>query len=307
VVGLARIGTGGLMHATDRSSIARAESDNFRRRVAINGIATGLMVLCALIVLVPLFIVAGYVLQQGWSSLIGHFPSVFTTDSGQNQLLDGLKGTALLVAFASAIGLPIGILSGIYLAEFGRNRFGDTVRFVTDVIAGLPSIVAGIVANTVLVATTHTYSVFAGALALGLLMFPTVTRTTEGVIRLVPDNLREGGLALGVTRWRTIVSIIVPSALGGIITGVILGIARVAGETAPLIFTVFGNTYGYQGLNQPLAALPLQIYTFIFSPPDDPATDYQYAFAGVMLLFLFVVTLNLLARFFAARQSIGRR
>ena len=295
------------MHATDRSSIARAESDNFRRRVAINGIATGLMVLCALIVLVPLFIVAGYVLQQGWSSLIGHFPSVFTTASGQNQLLDGLKGTALLVAFASAIGLPIGILSGIYLAEFGRNRLGDTVRFVTDVIAGLPSIVAGIVANTVLVATTHTYSVFAGALALGLLMFPTVTRTTEGVIRLVPDNLREGGLALGVTRWRTIVSIIVPSALGGIITGVILGIARVAGETAPLIFTVFGNTYGYQGLNQPLAALPLQIYTFIFSPPDDPATDYQYAFAGVMLLFLFVVTLNLLARFFAARQSIGRR
>ena len=295
------------MQEANRSGIARAESDNFRRRVAVNAIATGLMVLCALIVLVPLFIVAGYVLQQGWSSLIGHFPGVFTTDSGQNQLLDGLKGTALLVAFASAIGLPIGILSGIYLAEFGRNRFGDVVRFVTDVIAGLPSIVAGIVANTVLVATTHTYSVFAGALALGLLMFPTVTRTTEGVIRLVPDNLREGGLALGVTRWRTIVSIIVPSALGGIITGVILGIARVAGETAPLIFTVFGNTYGYQGLNQPLAALPLQIYTFIFSPPDDPATDYQYAFAGVMLLFLFVVTLNLLARFFAARQSIGRR
>ena len=295
------------MQEASRTGIARAESDNFRRRVAVNAIATGLMVLCALIVLVPLFIVAGYVLQQGWSSLIGHFPGVFTTDSGQNQLLDGLKGTALLVAFASAIGLPIGILSGIYLAEFGRNRFGDIVRFVTDVIAGLPSIVAGIVANTVLVATTHTYSVFAGALALGLLMFPTVTRTTEGVIRLVPDNLREGGLALGVTRWRTIVSIIVPSALGGIITGVILGIARVAGETAPLIFTVFGNTYGYQGLNQPLAALPLQIYTFIFSPPDDPATDYQYAFAGVMLLFLFVVTLNLLARFFAARQSIGRR
>lgn len=295
------------MQEARRTGIARAESDNFRRRVAVNAIATGLMVLCALIVLVPLFIVAGYVLQQGWSSLIGHFPGVFTTDSGQNQLLDGLKGTALLVALASAIGLPIGILSGIYLAEFGRNRFGDIVRFVTDVVAGLPSIVAGIVANTVLVATTHTYSVFAGALALGLLMFPTVTRTTEGVIRLVPDNLREGGLALGVTRWRTIVSIIVPSALGGIITGVILGIARVAGETAPLIFTVFGNTYGYQGLNQPLAALPLQIYTFIFSPPDDPATDYQYAFAGVMLLFLFVVTLNLLARFFAARQSIGRR
>ena len=295
------------MQEATQSRLARAESDSFRRRVAVNSIATGLMVLCALIVLVPLFIVAGYVLQQGWSSLIGHFPGVFTTDSGQNQLLDGLKGTALLVAFASAIGLPIGILSGIYLAEFGRNRFGDIVRFVTDVIAGLPSIVAGIVANTVLVATTHTYSVFAGALALGLLMFPTVTRTTEGVIRLVPDNLREGGLALGVTRWRTIVSIIVPSALGGIITGVILGIARVAGETAPLIFTVFGNTYGYQGLNQPLAALPLQIYTFIFSPPDDPATDYQYAFAGVMLLFIFVVTLNLLARFFASRQAIGRR
>ncbi len=277
-------------------------SDNYGRRKLVNRIMYGVMCLCALIVLVPLFAVGGYVVQQGWPTLIGKFPGILTAQSPEGgELLYGLEGTALLIALASLIGLPIGILSGIYLAEFGRNRFGDAVRFVADVLAGLPSIVAGIVAYSVLVLTTKTYSPFAGGLALGLLMFPTVTRTTEGVVRLVPDALREGGLALGVTRWRTIVSVIVPSALSGIITGIILGIARVAGETAPLIFTVLGNSNGFVGWDQPLPALPLQIFQD-FIQPQDTSQDYPVGYAGVLLLFLFVVVLNLGARALAARR-----
>jgi phosphate transport system permease protein len=156
------------------------------------------------------------------------------------------------------------------------------------------------------VLTTHHYTPFAGGLALGLLMFPTVTRATEGVVRLVPDALREGGLALGVTRWRTILSVIVPTALSGIITGIVLGIARVAGETAPLIFTVLGNFNGFSGWDQPLPALPLQIYQD-FINPQDPSQDYPVGYAGVMLLFLFVVLLNLGARALAGRRMAAGR
>lgn len=292
------------MQTAKRSPIS-LDGGNYARRKLANAVATAAMVACTAIALIPLFLVVGYVVTQGWSSLVGHFPGVFATADGSNQLIDGLKGTALLIAGASIVGLPIGIFSGIFLSEFGQNRFGDIVRFVTDVMAGLPSIVVGIVGYEVLVATTGHYSVFAGSLALGLLMFPTVTRSTEGVMRLVPASLREGGLALGVTRWRTIVSVIIPAALSGIVTGVILGIARVAGETAPLIFTILGNNYGFTGWTDPISALPLQIYTFIVNPPDDPTQDQQAAFAGVMTLLLFVICLNLLARYLAGRRAVA--
>ncbi len=276
---------------------------NYRRRLLVNRVATGLLVLCAVIALVPLFWVGIYVVQQGWSALFGHFPDVFTEQStAQGTLEDGFKGTVILVALSCCVGLPIGLMSGIYLAEYGRNRFGDLVRFVADVLAGLPSIVAGIVAYSVIVLTLGHYTALAGGFALGLLMFPTVSRSTEAVVRLVPDTLREAGLALGVSRWRTIVTIIVPTAMSGIITGVILGIARVAGETAPLIFTAYGNQNGFVNWSQPSPALPLQIYqNFINS--QDPSTDYPLAYAGVLLLFFFVVALNLGARLIAARRS----
>ncbi len=286
------------------TSIRRA---NYGRRRVINQIMVGLLCLCAIITLVPLFAVGGYVVREGWPALVGQFPSIFTAPSPEGgELLYGLEGTALLIAIACAIGLPIGILSGIYLAEFGRNRFGDTVRFTSDVLAGLPSIVAGIFAYSMVVLTTHHYTPFAGGLALGLLMFPTVTRATEGVVRLVPDTLREGGLALGVSHWRTIVSVIIPASLSGIITGVVLGIARVAGETAPLIFTVLGNLNGFSGWDQPLPALPLQIYQD-FINPQDPNQDYPVGYAGVLVLFLFVVLLNLGARTLAARRMTRGR
>lgn len=289
---------------TTRTSVLR---QNYKRRIAANHVATSILIACAGIALVPLFWVGAYVLQQGWPALIGQFPSILTVDSPEGgQLLEGLKGTIILVALACCVGLPLGILTGIYLAEYGRNRFGDLVRFVADVLAGLPSIVAGIVAYSVIVLTVHHYTAFAGGFALGLLMFPTVARSTEGVVRLVPDTLQEAGLALGVSRWRTIVSVIVPSAMSGIITGVILGIARVAGETAPLIFTVLGNSNGFVGWDQPLPALPLQIFQN-FINPQDPSIDYPVGFAGVLLLFLFVVVLNLGARAIASRRSVAGR
>jgi phosphate transport system permease protein len=269
-------------------------------------IMSGAMILSAIIVLIPLFAVGAFVVQQGWPALIGHFPSILTEQSpAGGQLIEGLKGTMVLIGLACVVGLPIGVMSGLYLAEYGRNRFGDMVRFTADVMAGLPSIVAGIVAYSILVLTTKHFSAYAGGLALGLLMFPTVTRSTEAVVRLVPDALREGGLALGISRWRTVVSIVMPAALSGIITGIILGIARVAGETAPLIFTVLGNNNGFIGLTQPVPALSLQVFQAVASPVD-PAQDYPVAYAGVMLLFLLVVALNLLARLVAARRAVAR-
>jgi len=278
----------------------------FRRRKAVDRLMAGAMILSAIIVLIPLFAVGAYVVQQGWPALIGHFPSILTEQSpAGGQLIEGLKGTLILIGLACVVGLPIGVMSGLYLAEYGRNRFGDVVRFTADVMAGLPSIVAGIVAYSVLVLTTKHFSAYAGGLALGLLMFPTVTRSTEAVVRLVPDALREGGLALGISRWRTIVSIVMPAALSGIITGIILGVARVAGETAPLIFTVLGNNNGFIGLTQPVPALSLQIFQAVASPVD-PTQDYPVAYAGVMLLFLLVVVLNLLARLVAARRAVAR-
>jgi len=283
-----------------RSSVLRR---NYGRRIFFNRMATVLLVLCAVIALVPLFWVGIYVLQQGWPALVGHFPDVFSQQStAQGTLADGFKGTVILVALSCCVGLPIGILTGIYLAEYGRNQFGNLVRFVADVLAGLPSIVAGIVAYSVIVLAVGHFTAFAGGFALGLLMFPTVARSTEAVILLVPDTLREAGLALGISRWRTIVAVIVPSALSGIITGVILGIARVAGETAPLLFTAYGNQNGFIAWDQPSPALPLQIYqNFINS--QDPSTDYPLAYAGVLMLFFFVVALNLGARALAARRT----
>jgi phosphate transport system permease protein len=274
----------------------------FRRRIATNALMTGALILCAVIALVPLFCVGGYVLMKGWPALVGQFPSILTVQSPEGgELIQAAEGTAILILLACCVGLPIGILTGIYLAEFGRNRFGDIVRFVADVLSGLPSIVAGIVAYSLIVLSLHHYTAFAGGFALGLLMFPTVARSTEAVVRLVPDTLREAGLALGVTRWRTIVSVIIPAATSGIITGVILGIARVAGETAPLIFTIFGNSNGFVGWDQAMPALSLQVFQN-FLTPQDPTIDYPIGYAGVLLLFALVIILNLSARVLAARR-----
>ena len=266
------------------------------RRTVANAVMLGLCAFCAVLVLIPLFVVLAYVVAQGASHLsLGLLTTTANSGSG---LLNAISGTLLLVALACAVGLPIGVLGGIYLAEFGRGRLATAVRFTSDVMAGLPSIVAGLVAYGLIVTLTRGFSALSGGVALGLLMFPTVLRATEGVLRLVPDALREGGLALGLPRWRVIVRVVLPTAAGGIATAIILGIARVAGQTAPLLFTAFGSGDVPNGLMQPVDALPLSIWN------DSQAPDPQsraIAWTGALLLVALVLLLNGLARLMARR------
>jgi phosphate transport system permease protein len=266
------------------------------RRTVANAVMLGLCVCCAVLVLIPLFVVLAYVVAQGASHL--SLSLVTTTANSGSGLLNAITGTLLLIILACGVGLPIGVLGGIYLAEFGRGRLATAVRFSSDVMAGLPSIVAGLVAYGLIVTLTHGFSALSGGVALGLLMFPTVLRATEGVLRLVPDALREGGLALGLPRWRVIVRVVLPTAAGGIATAIILGIARVAGETAPLLFTAFGSGDVPNGLMQPVDALPLSIWNDSQAP--DPQS-HGVAWAAALLLVALVLLLNGLARLMARR------
>lgn len=288
-------------------SLAATAGRTYRRRKLTNAIMLGFAALCAAIAVVPLLAIAGYVVVQGVSSLDLTFfthaeypPDAFGTPTG---IGNTIVGTVLLVAVASVIGLPIGLFSGIYLAEYGRGRFANAVRFLADVMAGLPSIVAGLVGFAIVV-TFFGFSAVAGGLALGLLMFPVVTRATEEVLRLVPSSLREGGLALGIPRWRVIASIVVPTAASGILTSMLLGIARVTGETAPLLFTSFDNQYWeFNPLHQ-VGALTFTIYNFT---TNEAAPIYhRMAFAGALVLILIVVALNLVARLLFRQRLQGR-
>jgi phosphate transport system permease protein len=243
-----------------------------------------------------------YVLAQGGSSLNLAFFTQTPKAAGETGggMLNAIAGTLYLIVLASIIGLPIGILSGIYLARAGRVGFAAVVRFVTDVIAGTPSIVAGVVAYALVVVPMHQFSAVAGGLALGFLMFPTVTRATEEAIKLVPNAIREAALALGLPEWKTAVRVILPAASNGIVTAIMLGIARVAGETAPLLLTVLGtNAISFNPTSQ-ISALPLQIWNYSQSPYDD---WHRQAWAGAFVLFAIVVILNLTARLLTYRVS----
>jgi len=265
----------------------------------------GVCIACAVAVLAPLVAILFYVVTQGARALSPDFFTHLPTPSGEpgGGMANALVGSLILMALACAVGLPIGVGSGIWLAEYGRHqRLGDAVRFVGDVLAGLPSIVAGLVAYGLLVATLGRFSALSGGVALGLLMFPTVMRTTEAVLLLVPQDLRDGALALGARRWQAVIGVVIPAAAGGIATGVILGIARVAGETAPLLFTAFGSEFWQSGVDQPVAALPLMIFTYATSPYSDWRTQ---AWAAALVLVGLVLLLNLLARFLARRYGGG--
>lgn len=270
------------------------------RRAWTNRLMLALCVLCAVIVLVPLVVVLVYVVAQGFSHLsLGLLTTLPDPTSAQGGgLLNAITGTLLLLLIACCVGLPIGLLSGIYLAEYGRGRLATTVRFLSDVLAGLPSIVAGLVAYGLIVVATGGFSALAGGVALGLLMFPTVTRATEAVLRLVPVSLREAGLALGLPHWRVILRIALPTAAGGIATAIILGIARVTGETAPLLFTAFGSNDVPHSVMEPVSALPLAI--FVDSQYPD-AQSHALAWAGALVLVALVLLLNGVARLLARR------
>jgi len=216
-------------------------------------------------------------------------------------MANAIAGSVYILMIASVMGVPIGIGAGIYLAEYGRNRFGDLIRFTADVLNGVPSIVVGIVAYGIVVLGQGHFSALAGGVALAIMMIPTITRTTEEMLLLVPNAVREAAYGLGVSRWRTTLSITLRTATSGVITGVMLAFARVAGETAPLLFTAFGNQYWNWKMNQPTAALSLQVYTYAISPFDE---WHRQAWAGALILIVLIVASVSAVRIAASRGML---
>jgi phosphate transport system permease protein len=266
-----------------------------RKRKIINNIMMGGMLLSAIITLVPLISIFVYIISKGFSSINLDFFRNLPTPVGEpgGGMSNAIVGSLTLVGMASVWAVPLSILGGVYLAEYGNNKFGMAVRFMADVLNGVPSIVFGIFAYTIFVIPMKTFSASSGIFALGIMMIPTVIRTTEEIVRMVPDNLREASWALGISRFRTTVSIVLKTASSGIITGVILAIARISGETAPLLFTAFGNRFWNHGLNTPIAALPLQIYVYAISPYEE---WHRQAWAGALVLITMVFLTNLISR-----------
>jgi phosphate transport system permease protein len=250
--------------------------------------ATLFAILTVVLVLAPLIAIFGYLVFKGIGSINLAFLTQTPKPPGEvgGGMANAIAGSVLILAIASLLGVPLGIGAGIYLSEYGRNRFGDTIRFVSDVLNGVPSIVIGIVAYALVVLRQKHFSALAGGVALAIMMIPTITRTTEEMLLLVPGALREAAYGLGVPRWRTTLSIVLRTATSGVITGVMLAFARVAGETAPLLFTAFGNQFWNWKLNEPTAALPLQIFTYAISPYDD---WHRQAWAGALVLILLIV------------------
>ncbi len=275
---------------------------SLRRRMTDHAM-TGVAVLTVIVVLVPLVAVFGYLLYRGLASVNWDFLTQMPKPPGEagGGVANGIVGSAMILGIASLLGVPLGIGAGIYLAEYGRNRLGDAVRFTADVLNGVPSIVIGIVAYAIVVLRWH-FSALAGGVALAIMMVPTISRTTEEMLLLVPQALREAAYGLGIPRWRTTLSITLRSATSGVITGVMLAFARVAGETAPLLFTTLGNEFWNLRLYQPTAALPLQIFKYAQSPYDD---WHRQAWAGALVLILLIVSAIAAVRYAVRRGSFG--
>lgn len=278
----------------------RVSDGNRMRRSAMNLFVSGLAILATVLVIAPLIAILAYLLIKGVSSLnlafFTHIPAPVGEQGGG--MANSIIGSGLILAVASLMGIPVGIAAGTYLAEFGRGtRIATAVRFTADVLNGVPSIVMGISVYALLVQGRH-YSGFAGGVALAIMMVPTITRTTEEMLLLVPNAVREAALGLGVPKWRTAVSISLRTASPGIITGCMLAFARVAGETAPLLFTAFGNQWWSFNLNRPTAALPLQIFVYAISPYDE---WHRLAWAGALVLIVLIMVSVTLVRVFAGR------
>ena len=259
-----------------------------RRRIT-DHVMTGLAVLTVIIVLVPLFAIFAYLVYRGVGSLNWAFLTQTPKPVGEagGGMANAIVGSAFILALASILGVPLGVGAGIYLAEYGRNRLGDGIRFTADVLNGVPSIVIGIVAYSIVVLYQKHFSALAGGVALAIMMVPTISRTTEEMLLLVPQALREAAYGLGIPRWRTTLSITLRTATSGVITGIMLAFARVAGETAPLLFTAFGNQFWNLRVDQPTAALSLQIFSYAISPYDE---WHRQAWAGALVLIVLIVT-----------------
>lgn len=266
----------------------------------------GLTAVAALVVVTPLLLVFGFLLYQGAAAVnldfFTHLPKPVGEVGGG--MANAIVGSLILLALAAALGLPLGILGGMYLAESQDRRLPLILRFLADVLNGVPSIVIGIFAYTVLVLPMRRFSGLAGGFALAVIMVPIVLRTTEEMLRLVPRTLREAGLGLGLSRWKVAVRVVLPTARAGIVTGVMVSIARVAGETAPLLFTAFGNRFWHGGLDQPIAALPLQIFAYAIAPYDD---WHRQAWAGALVLIGLVFIVSFAARIVTSGRFTGVR
>jgi len=273
------------------------------RRHLVSRIMTGLIVALSFIAVLALVLILGNLVWKGASSIDWAFFTKNPVPAGQagGGVANAIVGTGIIVGLAALIGVPIGVGAGLYLAEYGAGRLGFIVRFIADVLNGTPSIVIGIVAWTFIVRPTHGFSALAGSVALAVLMIPMLARTTEEMVRLVPHSLREAALALGYPRWRTSLKIVARTALGGIVTGCLVGIARVAGETAPLLFTALGNLNFTLSVSQPMQTLSLQIYVYGTGPFDE---WHRLAFASALVLMGLVLTISLSARW-VTRQRHG--
>lgn len=268
-----------------------------------NGLAIGLISGAALIVTVPLFLILGTVIYRGLPELNWAFLTQIPKPVGEigGGMANAIGGSIALLGVASLIGVPLGVGAGIFLAEYGRNKWGNIVRFTADVLNGVPSIVIGMTVYALVVVVQKHFSLLAGSVALGIMMIPTISRTTEEVLLLVPQSIREAALGLGIPRWRTIISVVLRTASSGIVTSIMLAFARIAGETAPLMFTAFGNSYWSKSLNQPTAALPLQIFTYAVMPYDQA---HRQAWTGALVLITMIMLTVILFRFISSRGAI---
>lgn len=265
------------------------------RRKAVNAIMLSATGVCTLLSIVVLFFILGFLLIQGGKFLSWDFFTKLPAPVGETGggMANAIVGSGKILLLATCIGVPIGFLAGVYLAEYGNAAFSSVIRFVTDLLNGVPSIVMGIFVYTLIVLKTKHFSAFAGGVALGIMMIPIALRSTEEFLRAVPVSLREGAMALGAAKWKSIVTVIIPAAISGIISGMMLNLARVAGETAPLMFTALSNQFWSPGWNQPTASLPLMIYTYAIAPYPD---WHRQALAAGFVLLAMVFIVNITAR-----------
>jgi phosphate transport system permease protein len=280
---------------------SKAMRFNTSRRTVTNYFVSSLSILATLVVLAPLVAILFYLIYKGASSLnlafFTHIPAPVGEQGGG--MANSILGSGIILFLASLMGIPIGIAAGVYLAEFGRGKaLANAVRFTADVLNGVPSIVMGIAIYSLVVMQQKHFSALAGGIALAIMMVPTITRTTEEMLATVPHSVREAALGLGVPKWRTVLSVSLRTASPGIITGCMLAFARVAGETAPLLFTAFGNQFWSFRLNEPIAALPLQIYVYAISPYDE---WHRLAWAGSLVLIVLIMVSVTLVRIYANR------
>jgi phosphate transport system permease protein len=293
----------GLLPGERRGPLPKSTNKIHWRRRLTNTLALGTITLFALIVTVPLFLILGTVVYRGLPGLNWSFLTQIPKPIGETGggMANAIAGSLMILAVASAIGIPLGIGAGVFLAEYGRNKWGNIVRFTADVLNGVPSIVLGMTAWALVVVTQGHFSLLAGSVALGIMMIPTISRTTEEVLLLVPQPIREAAWGLGIPHWRTTLSVVIPTASAGIITSIMLAFARIAGETAPLMFTAFGNMFWNIKVDQPTAALPLQIYTYALMPYEQA---HQQAWTGALVLITMIMVTVIVFRWIVNRGAI---